>query len=294
MVKKIVGFVLFIGICMILGLYFYNLLEQPNNTDNEEITITKDNVEENLLLEEYVIGVVACEMPALFEEEALKAQAIASRTYAVYKSSNDLTLLTTTSDQCYISEEEMKEKWGNSFNTYYKKIKEMVEKTKGLVMTKEGELFKSFYFAISNGYTEESQYVFKEENLVSVDSSWDKEVKNYEVTTEFTKNELVKKLGNFNNIKVGSRNKTNHVEYVNVDNKQYTGIEFRKLLGLRSTDFKIEKGGNTYNITTYGYGHGVGMSQYGANELAKKGYDYEYILNYYYSGVEFKNSTYNL
>lgn len=275
----------------ILIIYFLKLT-LPNK--EVKITIKDNNIEERILLEEYVIGVVACEMPALFETEALKAQAIASRTYALYKANNNITLLTTTDDQCYITEEEMQEKWGNDFNTYYDKIKSIVKSVSGIVMTKDNNLFKSFYFSTSNGYTEDSKYVFKEENIPSVESPWDKVVKNYEVTTEFTTNELVEKLGDFNNIKIVSRNNTNHVEKVLVDNKEYTGIAFRKLLGLRSTDFKISMENNIYKITTYGYGHGVGMSQNGANELAKLGYDYQYILNYYYSGVELTNSTYNL
>lgn len=289
MKKIIVASILLISTIVILVSYFNHLIPKE-----EIITIKTEDKEEDLFLEEYIIGVVACEMPALFEEEALKAQAIASRTYALNQASNDLTLLITTDDQCYITIDEMQDKWGSDYDLYYNKIKDIVNSTKSIVMTKEDKLFKSFYFSTSNGYTEDSKTVFKEENLVSVASSWDKNVKNFEVTTTFTKEELVDKLGVFNNIKIISRSKTNRVEKVSVDDKTYTGITFRKLLGLRSTDFKIQKQDNKYLITTYGYGHGVGMSQNGANELAKLGYDYKYILNYYYSGVEFKNTTYNL
>ena len=273
----------------ILYTYFNKLL------NNEKyITINDNGITENKQLEEYIIGVVACEMPALYEEEALKAQSIAARTYALYKSNLNLELLTTTSDQCFINENEMKEKWGDDYNIYYNKIKDIVMTTSGIIMTKENKLFKSFYFSTSNGYTESSQSVFKEENLESVISPWDINTKNYYKEIEFTKEELKNILGEFSNIEILSRNDTNHVEKVKVDNKIYTGIEFRKLLNLRSTDFIIRLENNKYYIATFGYGHGVGMSQTGANELAKQGKDYQYILDYYYNNVEFKDYKYIL
>ncbi len=150
-------------------------------------------------------------------------------------------------------------------------------------------MFKSFYFSTSNGYTESSLTVFKEGNLESVSSPWDKENKNYEVTTSFEKSMLEELLGFFNSINVGKRNATNHVEEVIIDNKTVSGIEFRKLLNLRSTDFEISEKNGFYEITTRGYGHGVGMSQFGANMLAKENKTYEEILKYYYGNIELKN-----
>ena len=120
---------------------------------------------------------------------------------------------------------------------------------------------------------------------------WDIENKNYEVTKTFTKNEIKKKLGleeNITIIKIISRYKTNRVKYIKVNNKKYKGTEFRMLLGLRSTDFDIEIEKDNILITTRGYGHGVGMSQNGANEMAKLGYKYDEILKYYYQKVEIK------
>lgn len=278
-----------LGVVLLIlsGIILYNYFEKILIND-KYITINDKNTDYDVELEEYIMGVIACEMPALYEEEALKAQAIASRTYALYKSNKNIKLLTTTSDQCYIDENKMKEKWGNDYKLYYEKIKNIVMSTKGIVMLKNNELFKSFYFSTSNGYTESSQTVFKEENLISVESPWDIDTKNYFKEVVYKKQDLINILGDFETIKIISRNNTNHVEIVQVDNKKYTGIEFRKLLNLRSTDFEIEVKDNTYTIKTYGYGHGVGMSQTGANELAKKGKDYKYILNYYYNGVELK------
>ena len=289
MKRKIIAAIFVVLSMTILYTYFNKLL------NNEKyITINDKGGTENKELEEYIIGVVACEMPALYHDEALKAQSIAARTYALYKANLNLELLTTTSDQCYITETEMKKKWGNDYNKYYNKIKDIVYETAGIIMTKDNKLFKSFYFSTSNGYTESSQTVFKEANLNSVSSPWDIDTKNYYKEVVYTKEDLISILGEFTNIKIVSKSKTNHVEKVSVDNKIYTGVEFRKLLNLRSKDFNITKKDNKYYIETYGYGHGVGMSQTGANELAKLGKDYQYILNYYYDNVDFKDYKYIL
>lgn len=260
--------------------YYYIYTITIEKTKEKEISIKTDKE-----LEEYIIKVVACEMPALYEVEALKAQAIASRTYALYQRDvNNVSL--TKQDQCFNTEEEMKDKWQADYSLYYKKIKDAVMDTASLVMKIDNQLFKSFYFSTSNGYTEDSITVFKEGNIKSVSSLWDKENKNYEVKTNFTKDKLVNILGDFNKIEISKRSSTNHVEEVLVDKKSYSGIEFRKLLGLRSTDFIISIVDNVYEITTYGYGHGVGMSQFGANMLAKEEKTASEILKYYYGDIE--------
>ena len=260
-----------------------------------KIKINKNNEIKELDLEEYIIGVVAGEMPASFEMEALKAQAVTSRTYAMYKINNtkeNYDIETTVDDQVYITTDEMKEKWDNDYELYYNKIKDAVSSTQNLVMKKDNKIFKSYYFAMSNGTTADSSTVFGESTTTSVESPWDNESLNkFLVTTEFTSNEIKTKLNlkdDITNIEILSRDKTNRVEKIKVNNKKYTGIEFRQLLSLRSTDFTISKIDNTYSITTKGYGHGVGMSQYGANGMAKENYTYDEILKYYYQDIEIK------
>lgn len=260
---------------------------------NIVIKINKNNEIEKINLEDYIVGVVAGEMPASFHEEALKAQAIASRTFAMYKleiSNKEYDLETTVDDQVYINETEMKDKWGSEFDFYYKKIKKAVNETVNLVMTKDNKIFKSYYFAMSNGQTVDSVSVFKENTIDSVSSPWDNESLNkFIVTTEYNLNELKQKLNineEIQTIKILSRDKTNRVEKLSINDKSYTGIEFRKLLSLRSTDFEVEIKNNTCYITTKGYGHGVGMSQYGANGMAKDNYKYDEILKYYYQDIE--------
>ena len=258
-----------------------------------KIKINKNKEILELNLEEYIIGVVAGEMPASFELEALKAQAIASRTYAMYKlelNKNSYDIESTIDDQVYINEEEMKTKWAKDFKLYHNKIKKAVSETKNIVMKKDNKLFKSFYFAMSNGKTADSVTVFGETGINSVSSPWDNEELNrFKVTEELTLTEIKNKLGlkeNINSIKIVSKDKTDRVEKLSINNKHYTGIEFRKLLNLRSTDFEIEIKDNICYITTKGYGHGVGMSQYGANGMAKENYTYKEILEYYYQNIE--------
>lgn len=280
MKDKISNLPIIILIIISLLFFFYYIYLITYEKVSDEFSIKTDKE-----LEEYIIKVVACEMPALYEVEALKAQAIASRTYALYQRDvNNVTL--TKQDQCVNTEEEMKDKWQADYDIYYTKIKDAVMDTASLVMKIDNKLFKSFYFSTSNGYTEDSITVFKEGNIKSVSSPWDKENKNYEVKTYYQKEDLIKILGKFNTIEISKRNATNHVEEVLVDEKAYTGIEFRRLLSLRSTDFVINVNADTYEISTYGYGHGVGMSQFGANMLAKEEKTASEILKYYYGDIE--------
>ena len=268
--------------------------EQKPLTSNITIKVNVNNTIKEINLEEYIIGVLAGEMPASFELEALKAQAVASRTYAIYKINNsyeDYDVIDTINDQVYLTKEEMQEKWGSDYDEYYNKLYTSVSSTKDLVLKKNDKIIKAFFFSMSNGFTEDSITVFKEGNLEGVESKWDnKSLNNFEVTTEFTQECLKEKLSiNENiNLKIISRSDTNRVTSIEVNNKTYTGIEFRKILSLRSTDFDIEKTSNGYNITTRGNGHGVGMSQYGANGMAQEGYKFDEILKYYYKDTEIK------
>lgn len=264
---------------------------------NEEKTVTIKNnetkEEKNLELEEYIIGVVAGEMPASFEIEALKAQAVAARSYALAKISTSTTsydLVTDITNQVYITVEEMQKKWGTDFDFYYNRIKDAVESTKNIVIKYNGKIISAYYFAMSNGSTEDVSLVFGEERdyLKSVDSAWDETVKNFIVTTEFTFSDFCTKLDiDCANISIDSINRspTNRVTSIVINNKEFKGTTFRSLLNLRSTDFTIEIADNI-KITTKGYGHGVGMSQYGANEMAKNGANYEEILTHYYQDVD--------
>ena len=261
---------------------------------NKVVKVNKDSNIYEMNIEEYLIGVVGCEMPALFEEEALKAGTVAARTYLLNKLENNENYIisSTTNDQCYSDENELKEKWGDNYSKYRSKIEKAVNETKGEYMTYNGEIIKAFYFSTSNGKTENVQNVFGEklDYLVSVDSNYDKNTTQFNKNIEITKSDFLKKLNlsESKEIKITNitKNETNRIDEITINDHKFKGTEIRALLNLRSTDFEITINEDKIKITTKGYGHGVGMSQYGANELAKIGYNYEEILKHYYTGIE--------
>ena len=262
----------------------------PTNQENIKLAI-KDSTTGNITnidLEEYIIGVVAGEMPASFEKEALKAQAIASRTYAIYKMKNnikDYDLVTDITNQIYITKDKMKDNWKENYDYYYTKIKDAVNETKGLIMTYEGNVIISMYFAKSNGKTEDSQYVFgsNKKYLKSVDSPEENIVNSITINKSEFCNKLNIVCDNII-IKDISKSQSGRINFITINDRVFKGTEVRTLLNLKSTDFEI-KVNDSIEITTKGYGHGVGMSQYGANELAKNGYKYDEILKHYYQNV---------
>lgn len=251
----------------------------------------------DISLEDYVLGVVACEMPASFDIEALKSMAVAARTFALYKinTNKNYVMKTDTSDQCYISIDKMKKNWGSSFDENYLKIKQAIVETNNQYMTYKDEIIISFYFSISNGYTENCENVFSQklDYLVSVDSTWDSKYQYKEKSVKYTIDDFFDNLGiedsKIINIKI-DRSNTNRVNYITVNGVKYKGSKFRSLLKLRSTDVEITHDNNFVYIKTKGYGHGVGMSQYGANAMAREGYTYDEILSHYYQGIKIVNN----
>lgn len=290
--KKLILIILFllpISICSFLlkkKAVFFS--EKPKHN-----TVIINVKEKNLYLdlEDYVVGVVAGEMPALFQDEALKAQAVAARSYVLSKEKDgNYEVSASTSDQVFLTSYELKEKWQNDYDEYYNKILKAVKKTTGEVLTKDNKILKAFYFSMSNGYTENSKDVFGEDLTQSVESPFEISLSNFEIVKEFSKSELLEKLGVDNlNIENQQISETKHTSSIIIGGKEFSGIEVRKLLNLRSTDFEIKQVGENFNIITRGYGHGVGMSQYGANELAKSGKSYKEILAYYYKNTQLVN-----
>ncbi len=264
--------------------------EVDNNT---YVTVYRKNGSVvKLELEEYLIGVVASEMPASFNSEALKAQAIVARTYALKRISENKTLTDTVSTQVYKDNTELKNLWKNDFNKYYSKVKNAVESTKGIVLTYNGAYIDAVYHSTSNGMTEDAIYVWGNDipYLKSVESKSDKNVSSYKREVTFTYEKLSNALNteiNKDTTFVLERNSSGRVTNVKVNDIKIKGTTFRSLLGLRSTDFTIELASDSVIITTYGYGHGVGMSQYGANSLANMGYSYKSILSHYYQNISF-------
>lgn len=241
-------------------------------------------------LEEYVVGVVAAEMPAAFGEEALKAQAVAARTYQVrqMRAAGAEGVLYDVG-QAYLDEAGQKAKWGEKYGFYAAKIRKAVRETAGEIMVYGGEPILAAFHAQSAGRTEDAAYVWAEAvpYLKSVDSSGDREAPDHRMTVKFSEKELEAKLGS-GDVKVLSRTDAGYVTEVQAGEKILSGAELRQALGLRSTNFTIETKGSAILFTTLGYGHGAGMSQYGAGALAEQGKNYHEILRHYYTGIDFQ------
>ena len=259
--------------------------------DDNLVSVSYNGDNLKMGVDDYVIHVLACEMPASFNVEALKAGAVAARTFYLYKIEHNPSYVATTTDQCFSSDEDMKKKWSGSYDKFYNIVKDAVESTSGEFISYDGSVIESFYFSMSNGYTEDVQNVFSESKpyLVGVQSSWDVNLSSYEKSVTFSKSDFLSKLGiDYNDeiiYEILSRSESSRVNEILVNGIKFKGTDFRKKLNLRSTDFDIDIKEDVV-ITTRGYGHGVGLSQYGANEMAKLGYSYKDILKHYYTGVE--------
>lgn len=252
---------------------------------------------EEVPLESYIVGVVAGEMPVSFDIEALKAQAVAARSYVLkkmeYSTSSDYDIVDTIMNQVYLTDEELKSAWGDTYIDKVNKIKKAVVDTKGEVITYDNQIIEAFFFSTSTGQTENSGEIFSTQlpYLVSVDSSWDGDVSPlYDTVTTISLEEFYNLLGLSYNDKLEvvktKTTSTGRIKEMNINGQIFTASEIINKLNLRSTYFDIKQENNNVIINVKGYGHGVGMSQYGAEAMANKGYDYEKIIKHYYTGVE--------
>lgn len=254
---------------------------------------------ERIPFELYVKGVLAGEMPANFEEEALKAQAVAARSYVLKKmeqnKDNDYDIVDTVSNQVYLSDEDLKNKWKIGYVEKMNKITTAVTATTGEYLAYNGAVAEAFFFSTSSGKTENCEEVFSEKlpYLRSVNSEWDAEVSPvFEETHDYTLTNFYQTLGlpyqKSLVVAITETTSTGRVKKLTINGKEFTGSDVYQKFKLRSTFFKIEQSGEKVIITTKGYGHGVGMSQYGAEAMAKKGYKYDEILKHYYQGIQIK------
>ncbi len=294
-------------------------MEEKNEKKDGEYTeyktlkvldITTGKVEEVSAFD-YVVGAVSAEMPATFEHEALKAQAVAAYTYAIRQAkkselapdselggayfSND-----SSKYQAYFTENQIMQYYGDKYEEYIAKIVSAVSEVKGEYIAFEDEPIIAAYHSLSTGYTESAENVWGGDisYLTSVKSEYDSKSPNFTENYEFTDSEMKELLEkSFDDIKLSDNpdewfsdeeiSNAGTVITVNVGNKKLTGQQIRSELTLRSAAFEISYD-ECFKITSKGCGHGVGMSQYGANEMAKSGKNYEEILLHYYKGVEIK------
>jgi len=254
-------------------------------------------------LEEAVMRVVAAEMPASFPEEALKAQAIVARTYIMrrlpapwgsverHKEENADICDDFQHCQAFLEDEDIEARWGDSAEKWLKIIKEAVSETKGQVLTCQGQLIDPVYHSTCGGQTESAADCWQHDvsALQSVACPWDTEAPRYLSCEVFTTEELMEKLQvkqeELAQLTINGRTEGHRVIQVTAGEQSWSGTEIRTLLGLNSANFSFVQMGDKWLFTIQGYGHGVGMCQYGAKGMAEAGYGFQEILQYYYQDV---------
>lgn len=268
--------------------------------------LMEDGQVEEMTMGEYLWSVVAAEMPAAFESEALKAQAVTARTYTMWKMGvgeakhPDAHVCTDINCcQAFVSREEAEVNWGRAADEYMEKIQDAVLATDGMIMTYEGQPIQAVFFSSADGRTEDAVAVWGNSvpYLVGVDSPEGENVPNYHTEVTFT---ALKFRETFLQKYPGAdlsgtpdtwfQNRTltesGRVATLDVGGITVKGTELRSILGLRSASFSVETAEDQITFRVTGYGHGVGMSQYGANALAQQGKTWQEILTWYYTGVE--------
>ena len=254
---------------------------------------------EYLPLEEYIVGVLAGEMPIYFEKEAFKAQAVAARSYALkkieYNRDNEYDVVDSVLNQVYLDNYYLKEAWQDKYLDNINKLREIVNETSLEYLDYNGEVVDALFFSTSNGYTEKASLVFNIDlpYLQSVTSMWDSSTSSaFRSTKKISIDEFYSSLNleysNTLDFKVLRRSSTNRILNLSINSIEFTGKEVYDKLGLKSMDFSLKQDGNNIIIDTVGYGHGVGMSQYGAEGMALEGYSYKDILSHYYVGTSIK------
>jgi stage II sporulation protein D len=267
---------------------------------------------ETIALQEYLVGVVAAELPASCHNEALKAQAVASYTYARYRReiAGKQTLSDSgASDQGYLSAQQRRERWGSNFALYEAKVQQAVSDVRGESIAFQGKPIFAAYHSLSPGKTESAKNYWGVDYayLQAAESPGDRLAPDYQQTVRLTKGDVkdaLKKAGREHkdyDIALGKdpakwfgeprRSDSGTVLELTAGGQKLSGRELREFLGLRSADFSIAYKGDEFVITTRGYGHGVGMSQYGADFMARQGSSYKERLEHYYLHCQLTTNT---
>ena len=295
--KKIISYIIAYAL-LTLGLPY--LIATPKKVESASEKIRVLNSSDGKIfetdLEEYLFGVIAGEMPASFNIEALKAQAVAARTFIINRKENPSAdhpdaVVCNDSTHCkaWLSNEEISEKFGDEWQkNYSKKIRDAVSSTNGEIIEYNGEPIVAVFHSTGSGKTENSGDVWSENlpYLKSVDSPGDNTSPKFYSNVTVSKQDAEKILGvplfigNVIHTDGGS------VKTMEISGKTFSGTEMRSLFGLNSANFTISENDNSITFNVTGHGHGVGMSQYGANSLAENGMNYKDILKTYYSGVD--------
>lgn len=248
-----------------------------------------------LAVRDFLVGAAACEMPADWPEDALLAQMVASRSYALAQDSP----MTVNSAQClgWTSADVLQTRWGDSYEEWYGRLCTLADSVADALLLYEGQPAAACYHAISCGRTESSQNVWLTAlpYLQGVDSPWDRYADGYEVTVQYSAEQLSAALAGLLGAApegdaeswLGTMkwDSAGYVDSLEIGGQTVSGSQLRGALGLRSACFAIAWRGGQFVITTRGYGHGVGLSQYGAKAMAEGGSSWQEILTYYFPGT---------
>lgn len=295
--KKFLYYILFLNIIPYVCVILFNTNNEYNNeiVPVNEIKLLKvaENVVVNIELEEYIKGVTYAEMPASFEIEALKAQAVAARTYTYRKigqRTHESGDICDNPAHCQAFREKDE-------NSNYEKVSNAVDATKGEIITYNGNIINALFHASSGGKTENVEDVWnsnKIEYLSSVESPGEEALmKDFITEVVFYKNDFANKLETFDKnfkyngeIEAINRNSSGRVKSIKIGNKEFSGTEIRSIFGLRSSNFEIQIEDDEIRFVVKGYGHGVGLSQWGAQAMAINKANYKDILLHYYLGTQ--------
>lgn len=302
--RKIAGaMILYMLICFMIPNIFVRKQETKiYNVNKIRLLKTETNEVEEMDFENYLKGVLLGEVPASYNMEALKAQAVVARTYAMYKlkyskgAHENADMCDNPSHcQAYKAKEYAYSAWkDNEKDENWNKIEKAVNETSGEVITYNNQLINAFFHAHSGGKTEDARYIWGQEIIPYLKSVDGCESYAFEDTKTFSKDEFKKILKekyqefdeNIESINVQDHTISNRVFHIKIGNLVLLGTDVRNIFGLRSSNFEIINDDNNIIFKTVGYGHGVGMSQEGANQMATNGKDYREIIQHYYTGVE--------
>ncbi len=282
----------------------YHSAEQiAENTEKVRVLDEKSGKVTEISLDDYLFGVVAAEMPLSYNDEALKAQVVASYTYMLFRANERVgknydVVADSSKDQAFITRQKARERWGDNADKYTEKLEGIIDSVKGYVMVDENDMpILAAYHNISAGRTESAEIVWGSEYsyLKPVDSLGDLTSSEYLSEKSFSKDELRQKLSVPETDSAPSKwitdietSDSGTVISLKVCGNRFDGTKLRSLLGLRSSVFTVRYSDEKFNFRVQGHGHGVGMSQFGANYLARQGYTYIEILSWYYTGCKMK------
>lgn len=266
-----------------------------SKNNSRTITVKDNNVTYELELNQYIVGLVAGQMPITYEDEAIKAQIVITRTNLFNKIGSKTQIETSELGMNYVNLTQMEKYWGTEgFYENYAKLEGLVGETGNEVIKYENKLIDAPYHAISAGTTRNAEEALKSNiypYLVSVDTKADIEAENFITIYTMSLEEMSGKLSRVLKLvpQVADRDSSGYIETIKLDDEIVSGEQFCKELGIASSNFSIDGDSKKIKITCKGRGHGLGMSQYTANKMAKEGKNYKEIISYFYKNINIAN-----